>query len=200
MGADIRKDSDHIFRDHIVSALHHGDTPAHTAQCQSSSGADPQGEIVAFSRGDHQPGDVIDDLIAEYDPGCDILKYQQAVQGNDLANAVDGISKLMTPEDGLLRLMIRISHGGTDQEAVQLCMRQQLSSCGSHLVLCCDHQERLGQWITVPVHCHLLLFHRFQKRRLCFTGCSVDLIRQQEVRLIYDAGLVYEPAGLLVIQ
>ena len=116
-----------------------------------------------------------------------------------LFHTVKWICGMPVPKHVFFALKIRVSDGQSHQETVQLCLRQQLCSGSSDLILCRDDQKRSSQRMDCSVHCHLPLLHCLQKSRLCTAGGPVDLIRQHDIRIGDRSRHVYKGSCLLLI-
>src|SRR5687768_14992823 len=69
-----------------------------------------------------------------------------------------------------------------EQEAIQLRLRQWVSSLGFDGVLGCDDEKGSGKSMTDAVNGYGSLLHRLQQRRLRFCRRAIDFVGQQQLR------------------
>ena len=112
---------------------------------------------------------------------------------------IQGIFDLPVPQDLHLALKIRVADGQPHQKAVQLGVGQKLGSRRAYMVFRGDDQKRRGQRMNLPVHRHLPLLHRLQQRRLGLAGGTVDLVSQEQIGAVDDAGHIAEAPALLIV-
>ena len=93
----------------------------------------------------------------------------------------DQLAAVGAGEQGAFGLGIGIAQRETQQEAVQLRIRQREGARQVHRVLGGDDEERIGQSMGAAVQGHLLLGHRLQQRALGARRGAVDLVGQQHL-------------------
>ena len=93
----------------------------------------------------------------------------------------DQLAAVGAGEQGAFGLGIGIAQRETQQEAVQLRIRQREGARQVHRVLGGDDEERIGQRMGGSVQGYLLLGHRFQQCALGARRCAVDLVGQQHL-------------------
>ncbi len=74
-----------------------------------------------------------------------------------------------------------IVQGNVEHEAVELCFGQGVSTFLFDGVLGSQHEERGGQRVALTTYRNRAFLHGFQQGGLCFRGCAVDFIGQDDV-------------------
>lgn len=81
-----------------------------------------------------------------------------------------------------LFLLVRISDGDADQEAVHLRFGQRKRAFEVDGILRGQHEKGTRQGACDAVHRHLALLHRFKERRLRARASAFYSIRQHDLR------------------
>ena len=88
----------------------------------------------------------------------------------------------MRPQDFQFGLRRRVTHRDTHQEPVHLRFGQREHAVEFHRIFGCQHHEKFGQFVSLPLERNLPFFHRLQERALRARRGTVDFVGQQHLR------------------
>ena len=147
----------------------------------------------------HQLQQIFTDSVAEITLRDFLLYLQKSLPGKGRLYRFVFFLRSDPFRHGKFTFIVRITDTHTDHKTVHLSVGKILGSGSAGRILGRYHQKRGWYLPRHAVHRNPPLFHHFQKRRLRFRGCAVDLICQQEVaenaaRLI-DKPLLLSPVN-----
>jgi hypothetical protein len=131
-------------------------------------------------------GDEIDDVVADGRRDMNLLEralqLEQPVAIRHRAELLLVHSTLDTLlEHRPLVVAPGIADAQSQEEAIELGLRQRIRALVLDRILCRDHEERTLELIRVALDGHLPLLHRLEQRSLCLRRRAVDLVAEQQV-------------------
>ena len=142
-------------------------------------------------------GDVVADRIGDGDFPAGLLQGQDFGGRSHRNKIAQGIVQLESGQDLDLLLPARVAEADTQEEPVQLGLRQWKGALLLDGILGGDNEKRRGQRQGPAVDGHLPLFHALQQARLSPLDGAVDFVGEQHVAH-HRSRLKNEPAALLV--
>ncbi len=166
----------------IIQPVEHRQSLAAAHQCKRSTGARPQPDAGSLPRGRGQSHHVVLDLVTHPNATDRVSPPQSLVNGSAGGALRERVVLLLRGEDGNLLLSRQITQTEPHGEPVHLGFGQRISPAKLHRVLGRDDEKEFVKLTPLPIDTDLPLPHRLKKSGLRTGGCSVDFVRQQDVR------------------
>ncbi len=181
MAGDVGEEGLHVLGQDVVATFDKRPGARCREQAQARARAESAGKLGVAATGLEHSLKVIDQGRRDMDTYGRLLQLDERRRADHSSLALEHAAPVFAHQQCTLGLAIGIAQPDTQQEAVELALRQREGADLVCRVLRCDHEEGLGEREGAAVGGDLALLHGLEQRTLRLRGGTVDLVGEDQL-------------------